>query len=64
MKNAYEWKSEYSPSGKCIKREWAIGPIAIWAMVVIIVALFGKPADIKDLVRFVNPSLGFTQLGK
>jgi len=35
MKNAWEYKAEFTPSGKCIKREFSIGPIVIWAIVTV-----------------------------
>jgi hypothetical protein len=42
MKNAYECKEEFSRNGKCLKRERAIGPIVVWAIVALTAFLTGK----------------------
>jgi hypothetical protein len=33
MKNAYEVKEQFGKDGKCLRRERAIGPIVVWAVV-------------------------------
>ena len=42
MKNAYECKEQFSPDGKCLKRERIIGPIVPWMIVAILALLLGK----------------------
>ena len=42
MKNAYEWRAEYTPSGRCIKREVTVGPIVIWGAVVLAGLIMGR----------------------
>lgn len=53
MKNAYECKEQFSKDGKCIKRERAIGPIVVWAIVVLIGMVTGLniPAALGNLFR-------------
>jgi len=53
VKNAYECKEEYSPNGKCLKRERAIGPIVPWAVVVVLAILAGYslPAAFWQMVK-------------
>ena len=43
MKNAYECKETYSRDGKCVRRERAIGPIVVLAIILIIAMLTGTP---------------------
>lgn len=42
MKNAYEVREQYGKDGKCIKRERIIGPIVVWAIVVLIAMAAGQ----------------------
>lgn len=42
MQKAYEWKVEYGRDGKCVRREWSIGPIVPWAFVALVALLSGK----------------------
>jgi hypothetical protein len=44
MKNAYECKEQYTREGKCIKREWAIGPIVPWSIVALVGIIAGAVA--------------------
>jgi hypothetical protein len=41
-RNAFERKEEYGRDGKCIKREWAVGPIVPWAIVALTALALGK----------------------
>jgi hypothetical protein len=46
VKNAYEYKGEYDRQGKCLKKEFAIGPIVPFAIITALVWLFGRtPPD-------------------
>lgn len=42
VKNAYEVREQYGKDGKCIKRERIIGPIVVWAIVVLIAMAAGQ----------------------
>ena len=42
MKNAYEFKVEYGQDGKCLRREWAVGPIAIGGVVTLFALFTGR----------------------
>jgi len=46
MKNAFEFKEEFSRDGKCLKRERAIGPIVVWAIVVLVAMATGQLLNI------------------
>jgi hypothetical protein len=46
MKNAYECKEQFSRDGKCLRRERAIGPIVVWAIVVLIAMATGQLLNI------------------
>jgi hypothetical protein len=48
MKNAYECKEQFSRDGKCLRRERAIGPIVVWAIVVLIAMATGQLLNIPD----------------
>ena len=49
MKNAYECKEQFSREGKCLKRERAIGPIVVWAIVVLIAMATGQLLNIPSV---------------
>ena len=36
MKAAWEYKAEFTPKGQCIRKEYSIGGIVIWAIVAVI----------------------------
>lgn len=42
MKNAYECKEKFSRDGKCLERERAIGPIVVWAIVILVAMATGQ----------------------
>ena len=42
MKNAYEYKEEFSPEGKRLKRELNVGPIVPWTIVALTALITGK----------------------
>jgi len=43
VKNALEWKKEeHGRDGKCVKRELAVGPIVVWAIVALASLVLGK----------------------
>lgn len=46
MKNAYEYKEQFSRDGKLLRRERAIGPIVVWAVVVVIAMATGQLLNI------------------
>ena len=46
MKNAYEMKEYYSKDGKCLRRERAIGPIVIWAVVALAAIIAGRTPNV------------------
>jgi hypothetical protein len=46
MKNAYEFRERYSEDGKRTLREWAIGPIVPWCLVVLVALLIGKVLNV------------------
>ena len=57
MRNAYERREEYNPEGKCLKREWAIGPIAVWGIVTLVAlfkghALINLPSSLWDFFKW------------
>jgi len=39
MHKAYERKEEFSSDGKCLRREWSVGAIVPWALVVLVAIL-------------------------
>jgi hypothetical protein len=49
MKNAYECKEQFNGEGKCLSRERAIGPIVIWAIVVLIAMATGQQLDLPSI---------------
>jgi hypothetical protein len=42
MQKAFERREVYSPEGKCLWREWSVGPIVPWAIVVLAAEFAGK----------------------
>lgn len=46
MKNAYECREQFSREGKYLRRERAIGPIVVWAIVVLIAMATGQLLNI------------------
>jgi len=41
MSNAWQYKAEFDPKGKCRKKEISIGSIVVWAVVIIIAIVLG-----------------------
>jgi hypothetical protein len=54
VKNACECKVEYGRDGKCLKKEWAIGPIVPWALVAIAALLLGQALPV-SFWQFLKP---------
>ena len=46
MKNAYECKERFNREGKCLSRERTVGPIVVWAIVVLIAMATGQLLNI------------------
>ncbi|HME59184.1 MAG TPA: hypothetical protein VKF63_12655 [Terracidiphilus sp.] len=46
MKNAYEVKEYYNRDGRCLRRERAIGPIVIWALVALAAIIAGQSLNV------------------
>jgi hypothetical protein len=46
VKNAYELKEFFNRDGKCLRRERAIGPIVVWAIVVLVALATGQLLNI------------------
>lgn len=42
MKNAYECREQFNSKGQCLKRERAIGPIVVWAIVALVALATGQ----------------------
>ena len=56
MQKAFERGEEYTRDGKCLKREWSIGPIVPWAIVALVAlltrqALVSLPAPFWEFVK-------------
>jgi hypothetical protein len=49
LRNAVEWRIEYTGDGRLERKEWAVGPIVPWSIVALVALFTGKAMGLPQL---------------